>query len=63
MFKELRYFVTAPVPHGFAWWGVADNRSTLMPKFEVAAMHKDMPNAEKEIRALAERLNVHESKQ
>lgn len=52
-----RYCVTAPIPHGNAWWGIADTQSTVMPNFGVANISIHMPHAEREIHKLCDRLN------
>lgn len=52
-----RYIVTEPVPHGNAWWRVADTQNKHTENQTMADFFRDMPNAEQEARALCQRLN------
>jgi len=54
---DKRYLVTKPVEGGFAYYRVADTQSDIQADFGVATFYKDMPNAQAEANALAERLN------
>ena len=53
----MRYFVTEPVPGGYAWWDVADRNSEVMPNFAVATFYKDLPDAGRMAHDLCDKLN------
>jgi hypothetical protein len=56
----MRYFVTAPVPGGDAWWLVHDSQAHLYGEednFSVATFSAKMPGAEAAARGLCDKLN------
>jgi hypothetical protein len=56
-----RYVVVPPVPGGYAFWNVADTRSSeyfTEDNFAVATISVHVPNAEQLARELCDRLNA-----
>jgi hypothetical protein len=53
-----RYFITKPIPGGYAYFDIRDQESVLGENFSVATFWKDMPNVEKEVEDLCAVLNV-----
>ncbi len=39
----MRYFVTEPIPNGYAYYDVRDHESNLGENFSVATFWRDMP--------------------
>ncbi len=53
----MRYFVTEPIPNGYAYYDVRDHESNLGENFSVATFWRDMPGADKVARDLCMMLN------
>lgn len=53
-----RYFVTEPVPGGYAYFDVRDRSSKEMPNFSLVTIWKKFPNAREVALGLAEQLNL-----
>lgn len=54
--KQPRYFVLPPVEGGYAWWDVRDYQSTRSTNV-IKTFSKHSPTAERDARALCDKLN------